>query len=81
MNIELKLNELNEMFSKCGNVFISCMDNEVGYFRISRMNWMGGSSRVNWVKCKKILNKKGIEFSEGESGWGMRESRCIEFRF
>lgn len=81
MNIELKLNELNEVFNKCGNgVWISCMDNKIGRFRISRESWKL-SSRVDWVKCKKILNKKGIEFIEGESGWGMRMSRCIDFNY
>lgn len=84
MSIELKLNELDEMFSKCGNgVFIMCMSNrgdKIDRFRICRESWKLGS-RVNWVKCKKILNKKGIEFVEGESGWGMRMSRCIDFNY
>ena len=81
MSIELKLNELDEMFSKCGNgIFIMCMDNEMSRFRICRESWKLGS-RVNWVKCKKILNKKGIEFIEGESGWGMMMSRCIDFNY
>lgn len=81
MNIELKLNELNEMFSKCGNgIWISCMNNERNRFRISRESWKLGS-RVDWIKCKKILNKKGIEFIEGDSGWGMRMSRCIDFDY
>jgi len=85
MSIELKLNELDEMFSKCGNgVFIMCMSNrgdEIDRFRICRGVWVGENRRVNWVKCKKILNKKGIEFVEGESGWGMRMSRCIDFNY
>ena len=38
-------------------------------------------NRVNWVKCKKILNGNNINYSEGDSGWGMMLSRCIDFDF
>ena len=64
-----KLEMLNEMFSKCGNgVRIMCMDDRGNRFRIYR-GWELGS-RVNWVKCKNILSKNGINFDECESGWG-----------
>lgn len=78
-------NELRELFSKCGNgVLILCMDNEnVGgvRWRICRDYVWKKGMKVNWVKCKEILNKRGIDFIEGESGWGMRESRCIDFNY
>jgi len=82
MNKIEKLEKLNGMFSKCGNgVRIMCMDDngEGNRFRIYRDGELG--SRVNWVKCKKILSKNGIEFIEGESGWGMRMSRGIDFDY
>jgi hypothetical protein len=76
---ESKLNDLREMFSKCGNgVYISYMDN--GRWRISRGLCEVGS-RVNWVKCKKILDKNKINYDEGHSGWGMQMSRCIDFNY
>ena len=56
-----KLEVLNEMFSKCGSgvrvMRISDM-NEKDRFRIYRNCDLG--NRVNWVKCKKILNENNI---------------------
>jgi hypothetical protein len=75
-----KLEMLKVMFSKCGNgVRVMCMDNKGDRWRIYRDGDLG--SRVNWVKCKNILSKNGIEFIEGESGWGMVLSRCIDFNY
>jgi hypothetical protein len=77
-----KLNELKLMFNNCGNGLEMCYMGEWGgkmSFRIYRDYKIG--SRVNWAKCKKILSKKGIEFTEGESGWGMRMSRNINMYF
>ena len=70
------------MFNNCGNgVEICYMDKRGGVdsFRIYRDYKIG--SRVNWVKCKNILNKNNIRFVEGESGWGMMMSRCIDMYF
>jgi len=77
-----KLEVLNEMFSKCGSgVRVMRMSdvNEKDRFRIYRNCDLG--NRVNWVKCKKILNGNNINYSEGDSGWGMMLSRCIDFEF
>ena len=77
-----KLEVLREMFSKCGNgVRVMRMSdvNEKDRFRIYRKCDLG--NRVNWVKCKKILNGNNINYSEGDSGWGMMLSRCIDFEF
>ena len=80
MKLEKKLEELNIIFSKCGNgVRIMCIDEEGDRWRIYR--YFEDGSRVNWVKCKNILNKKGIEFIDGDSGNGKRMSRCIDFKF
>ena len=74
-----ELNELNEIFSKCGDGVMICnMDN--GRFRICRDGY-GNGKRVNWVKCKKILDKINIKYDEGESGWGWMMSRCIDFNY
>lgn len=71
-----KLEVLKEMFSNCGDgVFVMRMDDN-DRFRICRVN-----GRVNWVKCKKILNKNGIVFIEGHNGYGMMLGRCIDFNF
>jgi hypothetical protein len=80
--IEKKLNELDLMFNNCGNgvkIYYMGEWGEVDSFRISRD--VGIGSRVNWVKCKNILNKNNIKFDEGHSGWGMRMSRCIDMYF
>jgi hypothetical protein len=80
--IEKKLNELDLMFNNCGNgveIYYMGEWGEVDSFRISRDGEIG--SRVNWVKCKNILNKNNIKFNEGHSGWGMRMSRCIDMYF
>jgi hypothetical protein len=45
-------------------------------FRICRVD-----GRVNWVKCKKILNDNNISFIEGHDGYGMMLGRCIDFDF
>jgi hypothetical protein len=81
MNKIEKLEKLKGMFNKCGNgVNIMCMDdNGNSRWRIYRFGDLG--YRVNWVKCKKILDKEGIKYDEGESGWGMRMSRCIDFNY
>jgi hypothetical protein len=81
MNKMKKLEKLKIMFNKCGNegLMVSCMDNEGNRWRISR-SWNLGS-RINWVKCKKVLEKSKIEFIEGESGWGVYLSRCIDFNY
>jgi len=71
-----RLEMLREMFSKCGDgVFIMRMDNK-DKFRIRR-----NEGRVNWVKCKKILNDVNISFIEGNNGYGMMMGRCIDFDF
>lgn len=77
-----KLEVLREMFSKCGNgvrVMRMSDEGEKDRFRIYRNCDLG--NRVNWVKCKKILNENNINFGEGHSGWGMMLSRCIDFDF
>ena len=77
-----KLEVLREMFSKCGNGVRVMMISDMGEkdrFRIYRDCDLG--NRVNWVKCKKILNENNINFGEGDSGWGMMLSRCIDFEF
>ena len=83
MKKEMVFNLLKEMFKDCGDVLIYSMNNssdEVIFKWRIRRNWEVGS-RMNWSKCKRILNKKGIKFIEGESGWGWRESRGIDFDF
>ena len=71
-----RLEILKKMFSKCGNgVFIMRMDDE-DRFRICRVD-----GRVNWVKCKEILNKNEVVFIEAHDGYGMRLGRCIDFDF
>jgi hypothetical protein len=80
--IKEKLNELDLMFNNCGNgveIYYMGEWGKVNSFRVSRNCKIG--SRVNWVKCKNILNKKNIKFNEGHSGWGMRMSRCIDMYF
>ena len=72
-----KLEVLREMFRKCGSgVFVMKMSekNEKDRFRICRVN-----GRVNWVKCKKILNDNNVSFIEGHDGYGMMLGRCIDF--
>jgi len=74
-----KLEILKEMFIKCGDgVFLMIMSevNEEDRFRICRID-----GRVNWVKCKKILNDNNISFDEGHDGYGMMIGRCIDFNF
>lgn len=77
-----KLEELKLIFNNCGNGIAFCFMGEYNgknRFRICRDHKDG--SRVNWVKCKKILSKNNIDFDEGHSGWGMRMSRMIDFYF
>lgn len=72
-----KLEVLRGMFGKCGSgVFVMKMSekNEKDRFRICRVN-----GRVNWVKCKKILNDNNVSFIEGHDGYGMMLGRCIDF--
>ena len=74
-----KLEVLREMFSKCGNgvrVMMMSDVNEKDRFRIYRYD-----GRVNWVKCKEILNKNSVSFIEGHDGYGMMMGRCIDFDF
>ena len=81
-NVIKKLEELNVVFNNCGNGLELCYMGLRGgkeSFRIYRDCGIG--SRVNWVKCKKILSKNNIEFIEGHSGWGMMMSRCIDMYF
>jgi len=71
-----RLEMLRGMFSKCGDgIFIMRMDDK-DRFRICRVD-----GRVNWVKCKKILNDINISFIEGHDGYGMMMGRCIDFDF
>lgn len=71
-----RLEVLKEMFVNCGDgVFVMRMDDK-DRFRICRVD-----GRVNWMKCKKILNKNGVVFIEGHDGYGMRMGRCIDFDF
>jgi hypothetical protein len=73
-----RLEMLKEMFEGCGKgVFIMKMDDN-DTFRIMRSRFDGN---VSWVKCKKVLNDKGITFTEGHDGYGIRNGRCIEFNF
>jgi hypothetical protein len=75
-NIMERLEMLRGMFVKYGNgVFVMRMDDK-DRFRICRVN-----GRVNWVKCKKILNDNNISFIEGHDGYGMMLGRCIDFDF
>jgi hypothetical protein len=69
---------LKEMFSKCGDVIIVKLDNDGNRWRVCKKSLSG---RMDWAKCKKILNKKGIEYDEGHDGYGMRMGRCIDFWF
>jgi hypothetical protein len=81
-NVIKKLEELNVMFNNCGNGLELCYMGSWGgkeSFRIYRDCEI--RSRVNWVKCKKILSKNNIEFNEGHSGWGMIMSRNIDMYF
>ena len=81
-NIIEKLEDLELMFKNCGNGIEFSFMGEFGgknCFRIYRDYKIG--SRVNWVKCKKILNKNNIDFMEGHSGWGMMMSRNINICF
>ena len=75
------LGVLKEMFKGCGDVKVYCMndyDSEVVWkWRITRNGELG--SRMNWSKCKKILDKKGINWIEGEDGYGWMIGRCIDF--
>lgn len=79
MKKEEVLKLLKEMFVGCGDVVIYSMDNGGGNFewRIKRNSNLG--SKMNWSKCKKILNNKGISFVEGQDGYGWVIGRGIDF--
>lgn len=73
--------ELMEMFDGCGDMDIIGMNNKdgEGKWRICRENF--GIGRINWGKCKKILNKNGIKFIEGDNGYGKLNGRVIDFEY
>lgn len=83
MKKETVIQKLEEMFKGCGNGVMICNMNSIGdenfKWRICRSPEYG--RKVNWVKCKKILDKEGIKWREGESGWGWRMSRGIDFEY
>ncbi len=67
------INKIKELFKGCGDVMVHCIDANQGYYKLYRDSDLG--CRVNWSKCKKILDNQGFEYSDGTDGY----TRCIAF--
>jgi hypothetical protein len=57
--------KLIELLSECGNVIFIDMRSNV--LRVKNRGELG--DRVNWVKCKKILDNNNINYIDGNNGY------------
>lgn len=67
------INKIKELFKGCGDVMICCIDANQGYYKLYRDSDLG--CRMNWVKCKKIMDNQGFKYYDGTDGY----TRCIGF--